>query len=48
MLSRRIAVPGHVAEQDAEWAEADAFDAINFASGAIEEATRCWRDGMRT
>ena len=29
---------GWIAEHDAEWAEADAIDAVNFASAAIEEA----------
>jgi hypothetical protein len=28
----------HSLEHDAEWAEADAIDAVDFASAAIEEA----------
>jgi hypothetical protein len=35
-----------VAEQDAEWAEADALDAIDFASSAVEEAEYAVLDAM--
>jgi hypothetical protein len=36
-----------MAENDAEWAEADAVDAVEFASSAIEEAQYAVLDAVR-
>ena len=38
MDAKKDAFDANVAEDDAEWAEADAIDAVDFASAAIEEA----------
>jgi hypothetical protein len=37
-IDERQAAMGQVAENDADWAEADALDAIDYAAAAIEEA----------